>query len=100
MRPSAALASGRPVTVLRVLSALAMWLTPWSRRDGAVTPGAVRHAHPVLSRAPCLVLPVSSSRSRPRLSGAPAVGHDGTVRPAFVLHEHHKPRHHFDLRLE
>ncbi|MEP7089488.1 MAG: DNA polymerase ligase N-terminal domain-containing protein [Nocardioidaceae bacterium] len=20
--------------------------------------------------------------------------------PAFVLHEHHKPRHHFDLRLE
>jgi DNA ligase D-like protein (predicted 3'-phosphoesterase) len=23
-----------------------------------------------------------------------------TRRPAFVLHEHHKPRHHFDLRLE
>ena len=23
-----------------------------------------------------------------------------TDRPAFVLHEHHKPRHHFDLRLE
>jgi hypothetical protein len=22
------------------------------------------------------------------------------MRPAFVLHEHHKPRHHFDLRLE
>jgi DNA ligase D-like protein (predicted 3'-phosphoesterase) len=22
------------------------------------------------------------------------------VKPAFVLHEHHKPRHHFDLRLE
>ena len=22
------------------------------------------------------------------------------ARPAFVLHEHHKPRHHFDLRLE
>jgi hypothetical protein len=22
------------------------------------------------------------------------------VRPAFVLHEHDKPRHHFDLRLE
>lgn len=21
-------------------------------------------------------------------------------RPTFVLHEHHKPRHHFDLRLE
>lgn len=21
-------------------------------------------------------------------------------RPAFVLHEHHKPQHHFDLRLE
>ena len=21
-------------------------------------------------------------------------------RPSFVLHEHHKPRHHFDLRLE
>ncbi len=21
-------------------------------------------------------------------------------RPAFVLHEHHEPRHHFDLRLE
>jgi hypothetical protein len=21
-------------------------------------------------------------------------------RPAFVLHEHHRPRHHFDLRLE
>lgn len=21
-------------------------------------------------------------------------------RPVFVLHEHHKPRHHFDLRLE
>ena len=28
------------------------------------------------------------------------LGHDGGVRPAFVLHEHHKPRHHFDLRLE
>jgi DNA ligase D-like protein (predicted 3'-phosphoesterase) len=25
---------------------------------------------------------------------------DVGVRPAFVLHEHHKPRHHFDLRLE
>jgi len=25
---------------------------------------------------------------------------DGTGRQAFVLHEHHKPRHHFDLRLE
>jgi DNA ligase D-like protein (predicted 3'-phosphoesterase) len=24
----------------------------------------------------------------------------GDSRPAFVLHEHHKPRHHFDLRLE
>jgi DNA ligase D-like protein (predicted 3'-phosphoesterase) len=24
----------------------------------------------------------------------------GTPRPAFVLHEHAKPRHHFDLRLE
>ncbi|HYO40434.1 MAG TPA: DNA polymerase ligase N-terminal domain-containing protein [Nocardioidaceae bacterium] len=23
-----------------------------------------------------------------------------TVRPAFVVHEHRKPRHHFDLRLE
>ncbi|HEY5820578.1 MAG TPA: DNA polymerase ligase N-terminal domain-containing protein [Propionibacteriaceae bacterium] len=23
-----------------------------------------------------------------------------TSRPSFVLHEHHKPRHHFDLRLE
>jgi DNA ligase D-like protein (predicted 3'-phosphoesterase) len=23
-----------------------------------------------------------------------------TARPAFVLHEHHRPRHHFDLRLE
>jgi hypothetical protein len=22
------------------------------------------------------------------------------TRPAFVLHEHHRPRHHFDLRLE
>lgn len=22
------------------------------------------------------------------------------MKPAFVLHEHHKPRHHFDLRLE
>jgi DNA ligase D-like protein (predicted 3'-phosphoesterase) len=22
------------------------------------------------------------------------------MRPAFVLHEHHKPQHHFDLRLE
>jgi len=26
--------------------------------------------------------------------------HARPVRPAFVLHEHHKPRHHFDLRLE
>lgn len=26
-------------------------------------------------------------------------GSDGT-RPVFVLHEHRKPRHHFDLRLE
>ena len=24
----------------------------------------------------------------------------GLERPAFVLHEHQKPRHHFDLRLE
>jgi DNA ligase D-like protein (predicted 3'-phosphoesterase) len=22
------------------------------------------------------------------------------IRPSFVLHEHHRPRHHFDLRLE
>lgn len=22
------------------------------------------------------------------------------LRPSFVLHEHHRPRHHFDLRLE
>ena len=22
------------------------------------------------------------------------------MRPAFVLHEHHRPRHHFDLRLQ
>jgi hypothetical protein len=25
---------------------------------------------------------------------------DGDARPAFVLHEHRTPRHHFDLRLE
>ena len=25
---------------------------------------------------------------------------DTEARPAFALHEHHKPRHHFDLRLE
>jgi DNA ligase D-like protein (predicted 3'-phosphoesterase) len=25
---------------------------------------------------------------------------DGMDRPAFVLHEHRRPRHHFDLRLE
>jgi DNA ligase D-like protein (predicted 3'-phosphoesterase) len=25
---------------------------------------------------------------------------DGGPQPAFVLHEHRKPRHHFDLRLE
>jgi DNA ligase D-like protein (predicted 3'-phosphoesterase) len=25
---------------------------------------------------------------------------DGSDQPAFVLHEHRKPRHHFDLRLE
>jgi DNA ligase D-like protein (predicted 3'-phosphoesterase) len=24
----------------------------------------------------------------------------GASKPSFVLHEHHKPRHHFDLRLE
>ena len=24
----------------------------------------------------------------------------GDQRPVFVLHEHHKPQHHFDLRLE
>ena len=30
----------------------------------------------------------------------PMAEHAGPVRPAFVLHEHHKPRHHFDLRLE
>jgi DNA ligase D-like protein (predicted 3'-phosphoesterase) len=34
---------------------------------------------------------------QPELSG---LGHDVGVRPAFVLHEHHKPRHHYDLRLE
>lgn len=30
------------------------------------------------------------------------VGQHGavSVRPVFVLHEHHRPRHHFDLRLE
>jgi hypothetical protein len=27
-------------------------------------------------------------------------GRVSPVRPAFVLHEHRKPRHHFDLRLE
>ena len=27
-------------------------------------------------------------------------GDDGGGRPAFVLHEHRRPRHHFDLRLE
>ena len=25
---------------------------------------------------------------------------DGVLRPVFVLHEHRRPRHHFDLRLE
>ena len=31
----------------------------------------------------------------------PAPVHDVTVeKPSFVLHEHHKPQHHFDLRLE
>jgi DNA ligase D-like protein (predicted 3'-phosphoesterase) len=25
---------------------------------------------------------------------------DSTVRPVFVLHEHRRPRHHYDLRLE
>jgi DNA ligase D-like protein (predicted 3'-phosphoesterase) len=33
----------------------------------------------------------------------PVVGADGVLRaarPAFVLHEHRRPRHHFDLRLE
>ncbi|WP_244931919.1 DNA polymerase ligase N-terminal domain-containing protein [Nocardioides sp. W7] len=29
------------------------------------------------------------------------MGDDETdARPVFVLHEHHRPRHHFDLRLE
>jgi DNA ligase D-like protein (predicted 3'-phosphoesterase) len=27
-------------------------------------------------------------------------GGDDPLRPAFVLHEHQRPRHHFDLRLE
>jgi len=27
-------------------------------------------------------------------------GNQSGVKPAFVLHEHRKPRHHFDLRLE
>ncbi len=27
-------------------------------------------------------------------------GPEGSRRPAFVLHEHRRPRHHFDLRLE
>src|SRR3954468_11963281 len=34
-------------------------------------------------------------------TGGTAGTADGTgTRPAFVLHEHRKPRHHFDLRLE
>jgi DNA ligase D-like protein (predicted 3'-phosphoesterase) len=39
-----------------------------------------------------------AAKARARLGSA--VVHSGRVRPAFVLHEHHKPRHHFDLRLE
>lgn len=34
---------------------------------------------------------MSSSTDRPRVTG---------TWPSFVLHEHHRPRHHFDLRLE
>jgi DNA ligase D-like protein (predicted 3'-phosphoesterase) len=34
---------------------------------------------------------MSSSTAQPQVSDP---------RPSFVLHEHHRPRHHFDLRLE
>ena len=39
---------------------------------------------------------------RTSLDGAWLAGMTATTghRPVFVLHEHHKPRHHFDLRLE
>ena len=37
---------------------------------------------------------------RRRQAGWPGVNDPVVGRPAFVLHEHHKPRHHFDLRLE
>jgi DNA ligase D-like protein (predicted 3'-phosphoesterase) len=33
-------------------------------------------------------------------SGLTATQHENRSRPAFVLHEHRRPRHHFDLRLE
>jgi DNA ligase D-like protein (predicted 3'-phosphoesterase) len=38
--------------------------------------------------------------SPPESAHEPLAGPSPADRPAFVLHEHHKPRHHFDLRLE
>lgn len=37
---------------------------------------------------------------RAREIGTPYRGSVNQARPVFVLHEHHRPRHHFDLRLE
>ena len=39
---------------------------------------------------------MSEAPAEPPATGAPAE----PARPAFVLHEHLRPRHHFDLRLE
>ena len=34
------------------------------------------------------------------MNGAPRGSKSGAGRPAYVLHEHERPQHHFDLRLE
>jgi DNA ligase D-like protein (predicted 3'-phosphoesterase) len=68
------------------------------QQDGGQYPGG----HP---EAGSPQLGAGSSEAGARKVGAPEVGASAVpegdaVRPAFVLHEHRRPRHHFDLRLE
>src|SRR3989440_949883 len=45
-------------------------------------------------------IPSQPENQRPALASGRHDAMGGEQRPAFVLHEHRRPRHHFDLRLE
>src|SRR5256885_16674490 len=45
-------------------------------------------------------IPSQPENQRPALASGSHDAMGGEQRPAFALHEHRRPRHHFDLRLE